>query len=258
MTFPASMRRGTFGRLLFLQSCWSYDAMQGVGLAFALEPWLKRVHGARAGAALSRYAGCFNTHPFMAPLTVGMLCGLEEEAAAAESDKRDALLKRADALKTAVACSLAGIGDALFWGALRPACAAAALIAGMLGWRLAGPAGLLLMPLLYLALYDLPALWLRWRGLSWGYEWKADIASRLKGFAWQTWISRAKKTAAVLLVALLLLVTAAAGSWAERAAGLFAAGAYALASRRAPGTTAASFYAWACLAGVIGSAAGWL
>lgn len=232
--------------------------MQGVGLAFALEPWLRRLHGGNAKNALARYSGCFNTHPFMAPLAVGMLCGLEEEAAAAEGEKRETLLKRADALKTAVACSLAGIGDALFWGGLRPACAAAALIAGMLGWRAAGPAGLLLMPLLYLALYDLPALWLRWRGLSWGYEWKADIATRLKGFAFQGWISLAKRAAAVLLFALLLLVTAAAGSWAERAAGLFAAGAYALASRRAPATTASSFYAWACLAGVIGSAAGWL
>lgn len=256
--FDGPIRARIFGRLMFLQSCWSYDAMQGAGLALALEPWLERLYGARAGEALARYAGCFNTHPFVAPLTVGMLCGLEEEAAKAPEEKRAALLKRADALKTAVACALAGLGDAFFWAALRPAAAAGALVFGMVAWRLWGPAGLAAMPAVYLFVYNGPALWLRWRGLSLGYEWKGELAARLKDVPCQRLIRATKRAAALLLVALFALVTVAAGSWAERAAGLVGAAAFAAAARYAPATTAASFYAWVCAAGILGSLAGWL
>lgn len=236
---------------MLLQAYWSYDTMQGLGLALAMEPWLERLHGRRVGAALGRYGGFFNTHPFMAPLTVGMLCGLEEEAAAAPEDKRAALLKRADALKTAVACSLAGVGDALFWGALRPACAAAALVFGFLAARPFGATGFGAMALLYLALYNAPALWLRWNGLELGYRWKDAIAVRLKKFAFQKWIRRLKLAAKILFVVLLALLAAAAPGWPQRALGLAAAAAFALAKRLRPVTTAASFYAAACALGAV-------
>lgn len=247
---PRDVRRSIFARLLLLQARWSYEGMQREGLKLALEPWLRRVYGKDAEGALARYGACFNTHPFMAPMTVGMLCGLEEQAAAAPAEERAALLKRAEALKTAVSCSLAGLGDALFWGALRPACAAAALVFGMLAGRLYGAPGLAAMALLYLVLYNGPALWLRWRGLELGYEWKGDIAARLKEFSLQSRIRVLKRAAVVLFAVLLLLLLLATPESSARVLGLLAAGGFALVQKLRPRTTAASFYAALCFLGM--------
>lgn len=236
--FDVAMRSRIFARLMLLQARWSYDRMQAAGLAFALEPWLGE-RAARHGDS------CFNTHPYMAPLTAGMVCGLEEEAAAAPADKREALLKRADALRTAVACSLAGVGDALFWGALRPACAAAALVVGMITRSpLAAVA-------VYLTAYNLPALWLRWRGLRLGYEWKGDIAARLKDYPFQRWIRVLKFSATALLVALLGLLSLATPTGPLRIVGLSCAVLFAVVQAYRPATTAVSFYAAACVLGMV-------
>src|SRR5256885_920106 len=101
MTFTPAMRRRIFARSLLLQACWSFERMQGLGLAYSLEPWLSRCYGRSGrGQALARHHGYFNTHPFMAPLAMGMICALEEEAAAAPEGERAAKWKRIAALKT--------------------------------------------------------------------------------------------------------------------------------------------------------------
>src|SRR5581483_1504316 len=97
--------------------------MQGLGLAWALEPWLKRIYrtAAERRAALQRHAEYFNTQPYVASLIVGLVCAMEEDAAALPEAQRAAAYARIRAVKSALASSLAGAGDAFFWGALRPA-----------------------------------------------------------------------------------------------------------------------------------------
>ncbi len=256
--FGRKDRRRAFSRLLMLQACWSYDGMQGFGLAFAMEPWLRRLYGPDARRELMRYDGYFNTNPFMAPLAVGMLCGLEEDAIRADGARRDALLKRADALKNAVACAMAGVGDAFFWGALRPACAALSLFAALVAWPYSRRLALALMPLVYLAAHNAPTLFLRWNGLRWGYQWREDIAARLKSVPWQRWIRAARVLAAVLCAGLFALALAGAPSSGARLAGILAALAYASCARLFPGTTAPRFFAVVCALATAASLAGWL
>lgn len=259
-TFGRRERRRAFARLLLLQSCWSYDGMQGFGLALAMEPWLKRLYGSRARRELLRYDGYFNTHPFMAPLAVGMLCGLEEQAALADGERREALLKKADALKNAVACALAGVGDAFFWGALRPACAALALLSGLLVWEagLSAGAASAATASVYLLAYNAPSIWLRWNGLRWGYQWKEGIARELKAMPWQRWIKAARWAAAALCLGLFVLAALAAPGRASRVDGLVSAAVYAVTARVWPAVTAPRFLAAVVLASAAASALGWL
>ncbi|MBI3548808.1 MAG: PTS system mannose/fructose/sorbose family transporter subunit IID [Elusimicrobia bacterium] len=198
-----ALKRRIFLRGLFIQSGWNFERMQNVGFAWCLESWIKRVHpdaGARQ-AAYRRHLEFFNTQPYMAGFVVGVAGRLEEEAARAPESA-----KRIESLKRAMGSALAGLGDSLFWGALKPACAVAAMA---VGWTLsalgAPPAASLVSSILfYLVTFNAPALWVRWRGLSLGYELGEGVVAELKRMQWQQkvrWIRGAGFLIAMVLTA---------------------------------------------------------
>jgi mannose/fructose/N-acetylgalactosamine-specific phosphotransferase system component IID len=254
----AAMRGRLFGRSLLLQSCWNFERMQSLGLAFCLEPWLERCWAGQDGAARLarlRHQEYFNTQPYMASLVVGMLCALEEEAAAAPAgERRDKLVERLRALKDATAAALAGVGDALFWGALRPLCAGLAAAGALLLWDRPALAALW-AALAYLAAHNALALPLRWGFLRRGYEWRDQIAVRFREWPAQRLI-RALRWGGLALVlaagAALLLATPSQ----HRLAGLLALAAGLL--LRQAQVSAYRLYGAAVLAGGAASLAGWL
>ena len=250
-------------RLTLLQACWSYERMQGLGFAYGMEPWLERCYGERGPdlrQARLRHLEFFNTQPYMASLVLGMVCALEEEAAVLPPGERAGRLSRLKALKAATASALAGIGDALFWGALRSFCAALALAAGILALRCGVGGAVLLMAAVYLAAYDAPALLLRWRGLRWGYESGDQIAVRLQAFPWQAWIRRLRGAGLALAAAAGLLMLSAPGARAgQREAGVVMLAAYLAALFSWPKVLSAyRLYAATCVAGTMAAAAGWI
>jgi PTS system mannose-specific IID component len=254
----AGMQGRLFKRSLLLQSCWNFERMQSLGLAFCLEPWLERCWAGQNGAARAarlRHQEYFNTQPYMASLVAGMVCALEEEAAAAPAgEPRERLVKRLKTLKTAAASALAGLGDALFWGALRPFCAALAAAGALAlrqkplwaaGWAAAA----------YLLAFNALALALRWRFLALGYEWRDQIAARLKAWPLQRLIRALRWAAlALILAAAALLLRAALPHQRLVGACAFAA---ALLLRTAR-VSAYRIYALALLSGVAAAWAGWL
>jgi PTS system mannose-specific IID component len=252
------MQARLFGRSLLLQSGWSFERMQSLGLAFCLEPWLERCWAGQNGAtraARLRHCEYFNTQPYMASLVVGMVCALEEEASATPAGaRRDGLVDRLRSLKAASASALAGVGDALFWGALRPLCAALAAVGALFLWdrpiwAAVWAAGV------YLAVHNGLALPLRWRFLRRGYEWGEGLAGQLKSWPVQ------KQIRALRLAGLLLLLAAAAlllnaVSRPQAVVGLLAvAAAWLLREAR---VSPYWLYTAAVLAGGAASLAGWL
>jgi mannose/fructose/N-acetylgalactosamine-specific phosphotransferase system component IID len=250
------MQGRLFRRSLLLQAGWNFERMQSLGLAFCLEPWLERCWAGQDGAvreARLRHQEYFNTQPYMASLVVGMVCALEEEAAAAPAgERRDRLVGRLRTLKTAAASALAGVGDALFWGALRPLCAGLAA-AGALAlwnrpvWAAVWAAGV------YLAVHNALALALRWRLLRLGYEWRDQLASRLKAVPAQKFI-RALRLAGLLLVLAAAAALLRAASPAQGVIGLLAVVAALL--LRAAHVSSYRLYAAAVLAGAAASLLG--
>lgn len=113
-------------RLVSLQASYTYERMQGIGIAVAEEPLLEPLAAEpeRARAARARSAQYFNAHPFLAGAAVGALAKAELDGVPGERILR---------LRTALSGPLGALGDQLFWAGIVPAVMGLALIAGALG-----------------------------------------------------------------------------------------------------------------------------
>ena len=87
--------------------------MQHLGLLYALEPGLKCLYPdpTALAAARLRYLDHVNTHPFMAPLFVGMLLALEKQVAAGTLAPQMLHM-----IKSTTATTLSALGDSFFSG----------------------------------------------------------------------------------------------------------------------------------------------
>lgn len=175
-------------RLLFLQSSWNYQRMQGLGFLFALLPGLQRLCPPEELARASmRHAGYFNTHPYLAPLVVGAVLKLEEERAAQGEDRSIDI----NDFKEIVAAPYAAIGDALFWGGLRPLVAAIALFFAI--------KGIIWTPLIFLLLYNLVPVWFRVVFFEYGYRHGLNSVDFMQEHNLADWAIHTKEAAVVVL-----------------------------------------------------------
>ena len=144
-----------FLRSLLIQASWNVSRMQSLGFAYATAPLAKGKGDAgspEAKARLGRHLQRFNTHPYMAAPIIGAVTRLELANSHAEAAE----------LKNALMGPYAALGDSFFWGALKPFSAVAALCLAV--------QGLVLAPVVFLALYNPPHLWVRIRGFLEGWR----------------------------------------------------------------------------------------
>ena len=155
-------------RLFAVQGAWNYETMLGNGIAFALEPALRRLPGGRRGdayrTALARHATYFNAHPYLAGIAVGALAHAE---LAGES------VERIERFRTASCSPLGSVGDRLVWAGWLPACSLLALAAFAVG---ASPWTVVL---LFLVMFNVAHVWLRLWGLRVGYRDGLRVAAAL-------------------------------------------------------------------------------
>lgn len=87
--------------------------MQHIGLLYALDPGLQAIYSdpQALAQARQRYSEHVNTHPFMAPLFIGMLLSLEKHIAMGAVDPENIA-----ALKNTAATTLSALGDSFFSG----------------------------------------------------------------------------------------------------------------------------------------------
>ena len=73
----------TFVRSFFMQALWNFERMQNVGFAFSVEPLLKAAHRSKDSfrEALRRHCDYFNTHPYFAPIVMGVIYNKEKTLA---------------------------------------------------------------------------------------------------------------------------------------------------------------------------------
>jgi len=163
-------RRSIWRRQFLIQGCWNYEGMQNVGFAYAILPALREIYFGRPEEALKsvkRHLEFFNTHPVMGAVVLGAGVRLEERAAAGEVDPGGV-----GAFKLGWMGSLGAIGDAFFWGSLRPMASVAGALIGLIH-PLAGIAALLV-------LYNVTHLAIRRRGFSAGMEGEEAAVEWLK------------------------------------------------------------------------------
>jgi len=150
-------------RSILQQGSWNFERMQNLGFIYQLLPGLRRLYGPNPPAeVLQRHTEYFNTHPYMASWIAGTVLRLEEKQLAGEPLPMDATTFR-----NMVMAPYAAMGDALFWGALRPLAAVVALLLAIQGMMWA--------PLMLLVLYNLPHLMCR--GGGWLLSYRRELAS---------------------------------------------------------------------------------
>jgi mannose/fructose/N-acetylgalactosamine-specific phosphotransferase system component IID len=177
-----SMRRRVFFRSFFLQAFWSFERMQNLGFLFAIDPWLDRIYAdpQRRKEASLRHLEYFNTQPYMASYLLGLVGGLEEKLSRSGAGDRPALEAGISDAKKMLSPALAAVGDRLFWGSLRPSCAAVSMLATLALWTASFPFPVFLGCLAFLILFNAPAIWLRWRGLEAGLQGRESVVADME------------------------------------------------------------------------------
>lgn len=185
---PASVRRSVWLRQFLVQGCWNYEGMQNVGFAYSILPALKHLYADRPEEltrAIKRHLEFFNTQPAMGSVILGSAVRFEERVAAGEEDPR-----AIGTFKVGLMGSLGAIGDAYFWGALKP-------LASVAGAILAFVHPLLGIAILLLA-YNFSHLLVRSRGFAAGMEGQENAMAFLKGAGFKLRTEDRKTVAAAL------------------------------------------------------------
>jgi len=168
----ASDIRGVFMRSNLFQGSWNFERMQALGFCSCMVPATRRLYPENNDdrkAAIKRHLEFFYTHPYVAAPVLGVTLAMEEQRAnGAPID--DAAI---NGLKVGLMGPLAGVGDPIFWGTVRPVFAA--LGAGI------AMTGSLLGPLLFFVLFNLVRLLTRYYGVSYGYKKGVDIVNDMGG-----------------------------------------------------------------------------
>ncbi|BAE74600.1 PTS system mannose-specific IID component ManZ [Sodalis glossinidius str. 'morsitans'] len=164
--------RGVFIRSNLFQGSWNFERMQALGFCFSMVPVIRRLYPENNDdrkQAIKRHLEFFNTHPYVAAPVLGVTIAMEEQRAnGAPID--DASI---NGIKVGLMGPLAGVGDPIFWGTVRPVFAA--LGAGI------AMSGSLLGPLLFFVLFNLVRLATRYYGVAYGYRKGVNIVNDMGG-----------------------------------------------------------------------------
>ncbi|WP_092346496.1 PTS system mannose/fructose/sorbose family transporter subunit IID [Desulfuromusa kysingii] len=188
MAIPRKTRIYIWFRLLLLQASWNFERLQGIGFFYCLLPGLKKLYSGEKLLTVSRkYAGYFNTHVYLAPMVAGAVLKLEEDRAQGIVDPA----LEADDFKEMVAAPYAAIGDALFWGGVRPLAAGVALFFAI--------KGILWAPLIFLLVYNILPMWFRTVFFARGYRQGMRSVEFIQQHRLPDWAIHTKEAAVVVL-----------------------------------------------------------
>lgn len=166
--------RMVFWRSFPLQASFNYERMQNVGFCYSMLPVLRRLYHNKEdmSAALKRHLSFFNTTPQVVTFITGACVAMEEENAKAQSEGKGFDIESIAGLKAALMGPVAGIGDSFFWGTFR-------VIAAGVGCSLAMQ-GSILGAILFMLIFNVPALLARFYGLKISYKSGVDFIDSMQ------------------------------------------------------------------------------
>ena len=172
VTLTKSDILSTYFRSTFLLGSFNFERMQSMGFCVSMIPTIKRLYSKKEdqAAALKRHLEFFNTQPWVGSAIMGVTAAMEQERANGAKDVDGAAIS---GVKVGLMGPLAGVGDPIFWGTLRPVLAA--LGAGI------ALTGSILGPLLFFILINVIRAVTRWYGFKYGYEKGTEIVSDMGG-----------------------------------------------------------------------------
>ena len=160
-----------FWRSFTMEWTWNYERQANLGYGFAMVPILEKLYKDKPeekAEALQRHLEFFNTTPHVSTLILGISSAMEEQ----NSTQEDFDTSSINNVKVGLMGPLAGIGDSLLWGTLR-------IIATGIGTSLALQ-GNILGPILFLLIFNIPHIILRYICMMGGYKLGAGFLSKMK------------------------------------------------------------------------------
>ena len=154
--------RTIFWRSFCHEASYNAERQQALGFAFTLTKLLKKLYKDDKEAyveACKRHTEFFNLTVQITNFVVGIVTALEEKNAKSQDKNMGPTIS---AVKSALMGPLAPIGDTFFWGCFR-------IVAASVGATLALK-GNLLGPVLFVLMFNIPHLLVRWYGLTLGYK----------------------------------------------------------------------------------------
>ncbi|MDU0349660.1 PTS system mannose/fructose/sorbose family transporter subunit IID [Actinomyces sp. MRS3W] len=164
--------RSMYWRSTFLLGSFNFERMQAMGFCITLMPAIRKFYPSNKteqAAALKRHLEFYNTHPWISSVVFGVTAAMEEQRAKGEDIGDDTITN----VKVGLMGPLAGVGDPIFWGTVRP-------VLGALGAAMAMN-GSLLGPIIYFLGINIIRILVRWYGLKWGYERGTAMVSEVGG-----------------------------------------------------------------------------
>ncbi|WP_342508613.1 PTS system mannose/fructose/sorbose family transporter subunit IID [Sporosarcina sp. FSL K6-2383] len=154
------MMHEIFWNSFMLEASYNYERQQALGFSIGMWPAIKRYYKTKEeqAEALERHMNIFNTTPHVVTTITGVATALEKEASENPSFDKSII----NNVKIGLMGPFAGIGDSLFWGTLR-------IIAVGIGLSLAQQ-GSILGPILFLLLFNIPHMLVRYYGGVYGYK----------------------------------------------------------------------------------------
>lgn len=173
-------------RTTFIQAGFSPEAMQTLGLLYALDPAWPYLYPdpALRKEAVRRHLSPFNTHPYAAAAMVGGILFYEKRLAGGEGSAEDVAR-----FKQTLMGPLAALGDGFFWLSLRPA-------TGAIGVALVPVLGVW-APVFFIATYNLVHLVTRtWLFIS-GYTLGSGVVAQVARLQVPRWSNRLRSVTAL-------------------------------------------------------------
>lgn len=161
-----------FIRSNFLLGSFNFERMQAIGFCVSLLPALRKVYKdnkQEMAAAMKRHLEFFNTQPFLATPIMGITAAMEEKKA----NGADISDQTISGVKVGLMGPLAGVGDPIFWGTLRPVLAA--LGAGI------ALTGSIMGPLIFFIVFNAIRLATNWYGVMYGYSKGTELVNEMGG-----------------------------------------------------------------------------
>lgn len=164
--------KSMYWRSTTLLGSFNFERMQSMGFCVTMIPAIKRLYSKKEdqAAALKRHLEFFNTQPWIGSTIMGVTAAMEQEKSNG-ADIDDATIS---GIKVGLMGPLAGVGDPIYWGTLRPVLAA-------LGASLAKATGNLIGPLVFFLGINIARVLTRWYGLKYGYEKGTEIVGDMEG-----------------------------------------------------------------------------
>ena len=159
-----------FWSSLPLEASYNYERQQALGFCVGMWPAIKRFYTTKEeqADALVRHMAIYNTTPHVSSTISGIAAAMEKEASLNPEFDASAI----NNVKIGLMGPFAGIGDSFFWGTFR-------VIAAGIGISLAQQ-GSPLAPIVFLLLFNVPHIIVRYFGCKLGYQFGSNLMSNLK------------------------------------------------------------------------------